>query len=108
MKTSYTATFSNGTVRKIAKSTREYGFAYVWRGRDAYGNETGGSGFARTYELARKAMATEQSFIVTVPKMHYRGMKSPAYVAYMKKIIAEWKPGTVTFTEIVSVEKEAA
>ena len=50
-KTTYTATFADGTVIS-RKSDREYGFAWLVTTNDA---ESSASGFSASFELARKA-----------------------------------------------------
>jgi hypothetical protein len=52
---SYSATFSTGRTINIAKSTRDYGFAWIVAGAWRNGVPLGEHGFARTYELAERA-----------------------------------------------------
>jgi hypothetical protein len=99
--TAYTATFSNGQTLAIARSKRDYGFAYLWTGVQGDGHEVNGKGFAKTRELAQKAMSREYAHLHSAPKI--RGSNGLAYVQYMRKLIADWKPGTVTFSEVVEV-----
>ena len=61
-KISYTATFSNGEVL-TRKSHRDYAAAYFWLGtRVSDGQSTRGEGFARTRELAAKALRADSSW----------------------------------------------
>jgi hypothetical protein len=98
--TAYTATFTNGRTLALKNSKREYSHAYLWIGADGTGRRQNGKGFARTRELAQKAMSREQGWVLRPPAM---GRGDARYIAYMRKLIAEWKPGQVTFAEIVPV-----
>lgn len=59
MMTSYTAVFSNGCRKHIGKSSREYSHAWLVVVERSAGQIVSTDGFARSYDLAAAAVATE-------------------------------------------------
>lgn len=92
--TAYSAKFSNGHTIALKNSRREYTHAFHWRAiRGFDGFEISGDGFAGSADLARKGMNSETAWIVNRPT---RGRAASYYAK-------DWKPGQITFTEIVEV-----
>lgn len=99
-KISYTATFSTGRVL-TRKSEREYAAAYYWAGENHDGSSVGNWGFARTHKLAQQAIQRETSWLRAAPAKRSGPL---AYVRHMAQVRANWKPGKVTFSEVVAVQ----
>ena len=85
---SYQATFSDGTVKTIAKSTREYSAAWQIKIKIPGQSTRTRNGFARTRDLAAKAMMSESAIDRT-------GL-------YKRKKLHE--PGEIVSSEIVAIQ----
>jgi len=102
--TAYTASFANGRTFTIRNSKRDYGFAFHYTAIQSNGIAQEGHGFARTAELARKAMDSATAYLRVAPVVRSGPIN---YVVAMRKLRAEWKPGQITFSAVVPVARPA-